>query len=71
MREHLLEVAILCPDQLDWDRLLPAAKRAALAKQYPGTDVTSWHFQPTKPDDGTAFFDYRLFQILQGREHHE
>lgn len=71
VREHLLEVAIICPDQLDWARLLPAARRAALAKQYPGPDVTNWHFQPTEPDDGAAFFDYRLFQIQQGREHHE
>lgn len=71
VREHLLEVAILCPNQLDWDQLLPAAKRAALAKQYPTADVTSWHFHTNEQDYGTAFFDYRLFQIWQGRRQHE
>lgn len=71
VREHLLEVAILCPDQLEWDRLLPVAKRENLAKQYPAADVNSWHFQSSTPDDGAAFFDYRLYQIQQGRKHHE
>ena len=71
VREHLLEVAVLCPDQLDWNRLLPTSKRAVLAKQYPAADVTTWHFQSRQPDDGTSFFDYRLFQIYQGRKEHE
>lgn len=71
VREHLLEVAILCPEQLDWNQLLPPAKRAALAKQYPDPDVTSWHFNSDEQDAGKAFFDYRLFQILRGREHHD
>lgn len=71
VREHLLEVAILCPAQLDWDQLLPARKRAALVKRYPDPDVTTWHFQSQADDDGAAFFDYRLFQIYQGREAHE
>ncbi|MGN1279859.1 MAG: helix-turn-helix domain-containing protein, partial [Limosilactobacillus sp.] len=64
VREHILEVAILCPNQLDWDRLLPAATRTALAKQYPDQDVTSWHFKSVKHDSGDAFFNYRLFQIF-------
>lgn len=71
VREHILEAAILCPDQLDWDQLLPAAQRAALAKRYPTEDVTAWRFQPAKPAAGDAFFEYRLFQIFQGRERHD
>lgn len=71
VREHLLEVAILCPEQLNWDQLLPSAKRAALAKRYSDPDVTSWHFNPAGQDAGDAFFNYRLFQILQGRKNHD
>lgn len=68
VREHLLEVAILCPDQLNWKQLLPPTKEAILAKRYPTRDVTAWHFHPASEDDGASFFDYRLFQIKQGRK---
>lgn len=68
VREHLLEVAILCPDQLAWEQLLPPKKEAALMQRYPNADVANWHFQADSEDDGAAFFEYRLFQIKRGRE---
>ncbi|WP_267201856.1 helix-turn-helix domain-containing protein [Limosilactobacillus kribbianus] len=71
IREHLLEVAILCPDRLNWNQLLPAEKEAALARQYPGDNVADWHFQADAQDEGAAFFEYRLFQIKRGWENND
>lgn len=71
IREHLLTVAILMPNQLDWDRLLPANVRQRLAHRYPGHDVTNWQFQSNQDDDGADFFTFRLYQIYQGRGNHD
>lgn len=66
IREHILEVAILMPDQLNFDQLLPPAKRVQLARTYSGNDVTKWEFQKDTANSSAGFFDFRLFQIYQG-----
>lgn len=67
IREHLLEAAILTPNQLSWARLLPADKRRQLAKKYQGNPA-DWHYQGAHTDN-QAFFEYRLYQILRGDTH--
>lgn len=66
IREHLLEAAIVAPDRLNFEQLLPEVKRAQLAERYPGKDVLSWQFTSDQKDSGAAFFDFRLYQIYQG-----
>lgn len=61
IKEHLLEAAVLIPNKLNWDALLPADKRVALGKFYQG-DPTSWEFN----EDKATFYEYRLYQIYQG-----
>lgn len=63
IREHLLEAAILIPDQLNWEELLPYEKREKLAKSYQG-NPSSWRFDAQI----ASFFEYRLFQLFQGGE---
>ena len=65
-REHLLTAAILTPQGLDWERLLPVSYRQQLAQRY-GGPVTSWHFTAWTADSNTDFFYFRLYQIYQGR----
>lgn len=63
IREHLLEAAIIIPQALDWDRLLPAKTRQQLATQYHGP-VLKWQFiKPAHQDENAAFFSFRLYQI--------
>ncbi|WP_057741105.1 helix-turn-helix domain-containing protein [Limosilactobacillus secaliphilus] len=65
IREHLLEAAIIIPDALDWERLMPKEKLDRLSQQYSGPAL-KWQFQaPTDGDSGAAFFDFRLLQILR------
>lgn len=66
VREHLLTAAILTPQGLDWERLLPVSYRQQLAQRY-GGPVTSWHFTAWTADSNTDFFYFRLYQIYQGR----
>lgn len=66
VREHFLEAAIMIPDQVDWDRLLPKEKRHQLSKVYQGSPST-WHYQEN--NDNQGFYDYRLYQIYQGGRH--
>ena len=61
IREHLLEAAILIPDKLDWDILLPESKRDELSRFYKG-DPTAWKFA----EQIASFYEYRLYQIFQG-----
>lgn len=64
VREHLLTAAILAPQQLDWNRLLPETQRQYLASHYQG-DVGRWHFQGWTGDDNTDFYYFRLYQIYK------
>ncbi|MDW5473193.1 helix-turn-helix domain-containing protein [Limosilactobacillus reuteri] len=61
IREHLLEAAILIPDKLDWDILLPESKRDELSRFYKG-EPTAWKFD----EQIASFYEYRLYQIFQG-----
>lgn len=65
IREHLLAAAILTPDQVDWDGLLPSKIRTTLAQTYSGP-VRKWQFRGDH--DPVAFFYYRLYQIFKERE---
>lgn len=70
VREHLLEAAIIIPQALDWDRLLPVKVRTSLAARYQGP-LLEWQFQPlTGEDKGAAFFNFRLYQIWQRWHEH-
>ena len=61
IKEHLLEAAILIPDKLDWDILLPGSKRDELSQFYKG-EPTAWKFD----EQIASFYEYRLYQIFQG-----
>ncbi|MBD5090464.1 helix-turn-helix domain-containing protein [Limosilactobacillus agrestis] len=61
IKEHLLEAAILIPDKLDWDTLLPESKRDKLSQCYKG-EPTTWQFD----EQIASFYEYRLYQIFQG-----
>lgn len=61
IKEHLLEAAILIPDKLDWDILLPESKRDELSRFYKG-EPTTWKFD----EQISSFYEYRLYQIFQG-----
>ncbi|WP_076461804.1 helix-turn-helix domain-containing protein [Limosilactobacillus caccae] len=67
VREHLLEAAIMTPDQLKWEQLLPAQLRDQLSQQYKGA-ATGWHYQGPA-NDNQGFFEFRLYQIYQGGKH--
>lgn len=67
VREHLLEVAIVWPEKVNWDNLLPREVREQLAEAYQG-EIENWHFDSAKvPGGASAFFYFRLFQIYQER----
>lgn len=71
IREHLLEAAIIIPDYLDWDRLLPPSQRAELAKTYTGNPV-AWQFKASDPEkQSQEFFIFRLYQIYRSQLDHE
>ena len=58
IREHLLEAAILIPDKLDWDILLPESKRDELSRFYKG-EPTAWKFDEQLPVFmNTAYIKY-------------
>lgn len=65
IREHVMTTAILLPDSLDWDRLLPSAIREQLGEKYHG-DVSQWQFENWTDDMNADFFYFRLYQIYQG-----
>lgn len=62
IREHLLAAAILTPQSVNWDQLLPVDLRQRLGQVYQGP-VAEWHYQQAGQNDPQAFFDFRLFQI--------
>lgn len=63
IREHLLEAAIIVPNALNWDRLLPKTRQTQLSTRYQGP-ILEWQFQPLNGQDpATGFFDFRLYQI--------
>lgn len=67
VREHLLETAIVYPEAIDWERLLPETIRLQLTKQYHGP-IDKWRFNPeTVPGGPAAFYYFRLFQLYQER----
>lgn len=71
IREHLLEAAIIIPDYVDWDRLLPADGRSQLSLRYQG-DPMQWHFLPSgQQDQAQEFFAFRLYQIYRSRQANE
>lgn len=66
VREHLLEVAILMPDQLQGAMLIPAAVLAVL-EQYSEQPAVAWEYDAKRfPVETTeAFFYFRLYQIMR------
>lgn len=62
IREHLLETAILVPNKVDWESLLPAEIRKQLGEVYHGQPET-WHFNE---EANNSFYEYRLYQLYQG-----
>ena len=67
VREHLLEAAIIIPQALDWERILPEQVSRAVYKQYQGP-ADQWQFHRLNEDSPAEFFIFRLCQI---REFHE
>lgn len=62
IREHLLAAAILTPDKVDWDQLLPSKARKKLSDIYTGP-VSNWQYANAGKNDPATFFYFRLFQI--------
>lgn len=71
VREHILEAAIVTPDQVDFDRLLPLNKRRQLAAKYPGTDTLNWKFNAAQTNSNKDFFEYRLYQLYVERKQND
>lgn len=66
IREHLLEAAIVDPDSIDWEELLPADVRTELAIHYQGKAI-DWQFDPEiVPGGPAAFYYFRLYQLYRG-----
>lgn len=71
IREHLLEAAIIIPDYVDWQRLLPEDLRSQLALQYQG-QPSQWQFKATgERNQAQEFFAFRLYQIFRSRPANE
>lgn len=70
VREHLLTAAILMPQLLNWDQLLPIKVRQYIDQNYQGP-VTEWQFASWSADSNADFFYFRLYQILQGSQTNE
>lgn len=69
VREHILEAAIVVPDQVDFKRLLTPEKCRQLAAKYPGTDTLSWKFNAAQTNSNREFFEYRLYQLyIEGEQ---
>lgn len=68
IREHLLEVAIIIPQALDWQRLISQHEEEQIRRQYTGP-VQQWQFKKPVNNSEKAFFKFRLCQIkeLQSR----
>lgn len=66
VREHLLEVAILMPNQLQVASLIPPAVLAIL-KHYSDQPAVMWEYDAARfPVETTvAFFYFRLYQIMR------
>lgn len=70
IRDHLLEAAIIIPNYLDWDRVLPVNERAILANRYQGFPA-DWQFQVIDPAaKAQEFFEFRLYQIYRSQRDH-
>lgn len=69
VREHLLEAAIIVPQAIDWDRLLPWAIEQQLRDRYSGP-VAEWHFKSVTTDSAAEFFSFRLYQIKELQQIH-
>lgn len=65
VREHLIAAAILTPENVDWNRILPPQQRQVLAREYQGP-TTEWQFVHAGQNDSEGFFYFRLYQIWKG-----
>lgn len=65
VREHLIAAAILTPENVDWNRILPPEQRQILAQEYQGP-TTEWQFVHAGQNDSKGFFYFRLYQIWKG-----
>lgn len=64
VREHLLEAAIIVPQMLDWQRLLPAQLEQQIRQHY-REPVAEWQFERHGSDPAKDFFTFRLCQIKE------
>ena len=69
VREHLLEAAIIVPQAIDWNRLLPWPVEQQLRDHYLGP-VAEWHFKSFTTDSAADFFSFRLYQIKELQQSH-
>ncbi|WP_251546744.1 helix-turn-helix domain-containing protein [Limosilactobacillus caecicola] len=68
VREHLLEAAIIIPQGLDWNRLLPENQEQVIRQAQPAP-VTDWKFSPT--NDRRAPEEFFWFRLCQIKELHQ
>lgn len=65
VREHLLEAAIVYPESINGEQLLPTSVRKQLANHYQG-ESEKWQFDPAiVPGGPAAFYYFRLYQLSQ------